>query len=277
MSPKIEGTLVLHELFAGRVDFIVLCSSLASVAAAFGQSDYSAANAFLDAYAHHLNKLGQRVVSINWDNWGDIGMAVNTKMPTHLEALRRQKLQEAIRSTEGVEAFVRVLRCGEPQVFVSTKDLNAIMAQMADAPAPSGELAPAQTESKNEYYPRPSLQTPYVEALTETESRLVVVWEELLGVRPVGIHDNFFDLGGHSLLGTQLVSRVHQALHYQMPLRQLFECPTVAQLAELIPRSKTVFEDVDAELLKRVEEMGEEQVQAELEQRLQARKGAANG
>jgi acyl carrier protein len=70
------------------------------------------------------------------------------------------------------------------------------------------------------------------------EASLVRMWEELLGVEPVGIHDSFFDLGGHSLVATQVISRVRQEHGTAPPLRLLFEEPTIARLAAAITEAK---------------------------------------
>jgi amino acid adenylation domain-containing protein len=67
-----------------------------------------------------------------------------------------------------------------------------------------------------------------------TEERLVEIWKQVLGVERVGIHDDFFDLGGHSLLATQVISRVQSAFQIQLPLRIIFEAPTVAGLAKAL-------------------------------------------
>ncbi|HEY9749091.1 MAG TPA: amino acid adenylation domain-containing protein [Allocoleopsis sp.] len=69
---------------------------------------------------------------------------------------------------------------------------------------------------------------------TETEQKLATIWVRLLGLSQVGIHDNFFELGGHSLLATQLMSRIRDALQVELPLRSLFEAPTIADLAKQI-------------------------------------------
>jgi acyl carrier protein len=79
----------------------------------------------------------------------------------------------------------------------------------------------------------------YVAARTTVEETLVGVWKELLGIAEVGVEDNFFDLGGHSLLVTQLMSRVREAFSVEIPLRPLYEQPTIAKLAELIEQSKS--------------------------------------
>ncbi|MBW8877601.1 MAG: amino acid adenylation domain-containing protein, partial [Acidobacteria bacterium] len=75
----------------------------------------------------------------------------------------------------------------------------------------------------------------YVAPRTEIERWLCEIWEELLGVERVGIEDNFFDLGGHSLLATQVVSRVRSALGVEVPLRTIFECPTIEGLSARLP------------------------------------------
>lgn len=85
--------------------------------------------------------------------------------------------------------------------------------------------------------------TTYVAPRTPSEEVLVGMWTSLLHVPQVGIHDNFFDLGGHSLLATQLVSRLRQTFHVELPLRTVFEAPTVATLAlhiEMAQRAGTV-------------------------------------
>ncbi|MBK5304814.1 MULTISPECIES: non-ribosomal peptide synthetase [Gammaproteobacteria] len=68
----------------------------------------------------------------------------------------------------------------------------------------------------------------------EQEQTLADIWAEVLKVEKVGVHDNFFELGGHSLLATQIASRVQKALQRNVPLRAMFECSTVAELAEYI-------------------------------------------
>ncbi|HEX7180735.1 MAG TPA: amino acid adenylation domain-containing protein [Thermoanaerobaculia bacterium] len=79
---------------------------------------------------------------------------------------------------------------------------------------------------------RSGLGTEYAPPRNAVEELLAAIWEEVLEIERVGIHDSFFDLGGHSLLATQVISRVRDALHLELPVRRLFESPTVAELAE---------------------------------------------
>jgi acyl-coenzyme A synthetase/AMP-(fatty) acid ligase/acyl carrier protein len=79
---------------------------------------------------------------------------------------------------------------------------------------------------------RPELDNSYVPPRTSIEQTLVDIWREILRLEKVGIHDNFFDLGGHSLLATKIISRVRDALKIDLPLRTLFETPTIQGLAQ---------------------------------------------
>ena len=82
------------------------------------------------------------------------------------------------------------------------------------------------------------LSSEFLAPRTSTEQVLADIWGEILHVKDVGVHDNFFELGGHSLLATQLVSRVQALFRIALPLRQVFERPTIATLAEVITRAK---------------------------------------
>jgi amino acid adenylation domain-containing protein len=94
----------------------------------------------------------------------------------------------------------------------------------ARLPAPSGE--------------RPQLAEAYVAPRTPVEERLARIWSEVLQVERVGVQDSFFALGGHSLNAMQVIARVRDAFQVELPLRPLFESPTVAALAGLIEEAR---------------------------------------
>src|SRR6185312_1739672 len=235
LAPKVRGALALDAVFRGRsLDFMVLFSSITSVLAQPGQVDYTAANAFLDAFAQERAARGEITLSLGWDAWREAGMAVDTQVPAELQEWRRQELKMGMTSAEGVEAFRRALAafCGaSPWLIVSTHDLAARLERNV-ASQVLLELERAQAPRAS--HPRPMLANSYVAPQSDAERRIAGVWQELLGIEQVGVHDNFFDLGGNSLMAIRIISRLKAELGVDVSEVSIFEGPTIASLALLL-------------------------------------------
>jgi amino acid adenylation domain-containing protein len=110
---------------------------------------------------------------------------------------------------------------------------------------------------------RVDLENSYVAPRTSVEQELADMWAQVLGVESVGVHDNFFDLGGHSLLATQLVSRVRNAFHVEVPLKDLFDAPTIADIALIIAQDLAGGEDGEevAKMLSELESLSDDEIQ----------------
>jgi amino acid adenylation domain-containing protein len=107
---------------------------------------------------------------------------------------------------------------------------------------------------------RPELTIPYVAPATATEKELAKIWAAVLSLDEVGIHDNFFELGGHSLSATRIISRVIAAFELQLPIRALFDSPTIAAMADVIStRMGRKADEKDVKrLLSEIESLSEE-------------------
>jgi len=104
----------------------------------------------------------------------------------------------------------------------------------------------------------------YLAPRTATEELLAGVWLQVLGVERVGVTDNFFELGGHSLLATRVISRVREVFHVDVPLRHLFDTPTIEGLAAAITESREEGDDVEtiARTFLELENLSEDEVKA---------------
>lgn len=257
LNPKVAGTLVLEKVFQNiNIDFLVLCSSLSSILGGVGQIDYCAANAFLDAIALRASRSERLTVSINWDTWQEVGMAVETAIPDQFKQ-KHEEIKTGILPQEGVDAFSRILQSGLPQIIVSTQELQTAIAQnysfksleelvfLADTLAPTDFSQPS--------HPRPHLRNAYVAPRNQVEQTVVNIWQQLLGIQQIGIEDNFFELGGDSLLATQVISRLRKVFDVEMSIRRLFETPTVADQALAVQQSQTEAENNSINTIARIE------------------------
>jgi amino acid adenylation domain-containing protein/FkbM family methyltransferase len=111
---------------------------------------------------------------------------------------------------------------------------------------------------------KPRRETVFVAARTPLEEDLVNIWRELLGVEQIGIHDKFFELGGHSLLLTRLASRIHRTFGVEVPLRVLFNTPTVVDMTTAIAARQVEHEDQTEahDLLEELKKLSPDEVKA---------------
>lgn len=257
---RIYGTRVLETLFRDKpLDFCLLISSNASPLGGIGFCAYSAACLGMDAFAVRRNQTGSVPwISATWDSWPTeefFGQEsrVHTSMDRY--AMTRQ---------EAEIAFERVVSRGKGQIVVSAGDLFArlnlwtgeslrlrpgndfrqiqgVVGEFAESRSPKGvegrSLSRAEDHSVSEVKDR---------SLSEVEGALLELWQDILGIQGIGIHDNFFDLQGDSLLGVQLISRINKTFQVKLPLPALFESPTVVELAERIEQLRASAEASDA-------------------------------
>jgi acyl transferase domain-containing protein/acyl carrier protein len=241
LAPKVNGTIVLDQVTRNdNLDFFVLCSSLAALVPSFGEIGYMAANIFLDSFAHYNTlKTGTYTVSVNWDTWREVGAAVeafNKRDEKGKEA--RVKLKEGILSQEGIDAFSYILETPSPQVVVSTKDLDMILAQFQPSNEDAeGEILASKTEieetqSEENLRPRPELSTPYLAPSGDIEKNLIKIWQAYFGIGGLGVNDDFFELGGDSLMAITLRARMQKGLEVNIPLSEIFNTPNIKKLAQ---------------------------------------------
>jgi amino acid adenylation domain-containing protein len=112
---------------------------------------------------------------------------------------------------------------------------------------------------------RPKLGVRYVEASTAVEKVLIGLWAEVMGVEAVGIHDNFWELGGDSLLAAQIVSRVNESFSQEFSPNTLLEAPTIAEFSVLLIEREAQSEKI-AEILLKIESMSVEEIERAIEE-----------
>jgi acyl transferase domain-containing protein/acyl carrier protein len=253
LGPKVDGTLVLEEVLADtEVELVVLFSSVTAwTGGGPGQIDYSAANAFLGAYAQSQSGKGRQVVTIDWNEWQwnawEAGLAgFDSEIQSILQEDRRRY---GITFAEGIEALERVLATGLPQVIVSSHDFLALVEESKRLTATYILQQKHTLRSVQETHLRPELAESYMPARNEIEQRIVTLWETLLGIAPVGINDNFFELGGNSLTGIDLIARLRKMFQLEtLAAHVLYEAPTVSTLALYIGNGKSDQEEVKERL-----------------------------
>jgi acyl transferase domain-containing protein len=229
---KARGVRALEAALEGMpLDFCLLVSSLASVLGGVGQAAYAAANAFMDSFARAHNRSHPVPwLSVNWDVWrvGDQAAAAVGPGAT-LKGLG----MSADEAAAVMEIALTARTAG--QLVVSTGDLAAridqwVKLESLNAQQPEAVASPVRPALS----PRPGLRKSYDAPRDETEQRIARIWQGALGIAEVGIHDSFAELGGHSLLAVKIVAELRKVFQIDVPLRALFDAPTVAELSRQI-------------------------------------------
>ncbi|NJN10674.1 MAG: SDR family oxidoreductase [Richelia sp. RM1_1_1] len=254
-QPKLKGTLVLDAVLQDiNLDFFVLFSSNTAITGGMGQVDYCAVNAFLDAFAHY-NYYQKQIftVSINWDwwqgnNWADSLMSAIPGLQAEFKQMREKY---GISFTEGTDTLNRILSINQPQVVVSTQSLTTAIERVNDLTIFINREQISTDNLSSSKHSRPILNSDFVEPSNAVEHHIANLWQDLLGIEKVGIDDKFFDLGGHSLIATQIVSQLRQYFHVEISLSHVFRAPTIAELA-------LVIEDL---LIRELEELTEDEAE----------------
>nr|BAW32322.1 nonribosomal peptide synthetase [uncultured Candidatus Entotheonella sp.] len=311
LQAKVFGTWALQQLLGDWPDIpFISFSSVNGLFGGVGVGAYAAANSFLDAFGHEqaVQRPG-RYYGLSWSFWDNVGMsrgyqghdavrargyhvidpeqglnAFQAAMghaapglyigldPTkrHIrrwveappETMRQLRAYYTVSADQNVVDFADLTipdRFGTPStcegVVLEAMPLDADGAMERDALLAMASSQPAATVA-----PR-----------TETERQIVAIWRELLASPPTGIESNFFELGGDSLLGAQMIARLHDVFKAELPLQTFFRYPTVVGLAAALMQQEARPGHIEAiaQVHASIEQMTPEQVRALLDAKRQ--------
>ncbi|MDE5068981.1 MAG: type I polyketide synthase [Trichodesmium sp. St4_bin8_1] len=256
-APKVTGTWNLHKLTKDiPLDFFVCFSSLASVLGSPGQSNYAAANAFMDAVAQYRQNLGLPGLSINWGPWANVGIAA--RMGAQQQGRLQSQGLQGIQTEQGLQALEEVLATDEAQIAIFNIDWPHLLSQFGQmTPAFLSEIAsqhPLQGKANQGPKQRELLEQMKV-ATTDQRQRLMV--DYLIGVVAKVLRrgkndlpdpeEGFFNLGMDSLMALDFGQMIQVDLGITLSSTSTFEYPNIQALAEYLEEIIPKVDEKEAE------------------------------
>lgn len=231
--PKIRGTLNLHLLTKNdNLDHFILFSSIASVIGAPGQSNYAAANAFMDAFSQYRHSSGLTSLSINWGPWSEVGMAKDFVALHHKNGIR------CIRPDKEGKLFDKLINLKDvAKIMIADIDVGRLMNRLPDNL--SAQYSHLLTTSGS-FETLPSAEKKINTTVLVNLSRLITdSLRVVLGFNHdhiINPDDNFFDLGMDSLFAMQFHEHLRENLrdHIDLPMVAIFQNPTINSLKKII-------------------------------------------
>ena len=275
MAPKVEGSWNLHRLTRDRpLDFFVFFSSSASLLGSLGQGNYAAANAFMDALAHHRRAQGLPALSINWGPWAEAGMAATVGGGQQrrwagqgvrvMEPGEGLRILQKLLLLEGAPAQVAVLpiQWGKFLGAFPADRLPRLLSEFVrevkreSGAAQAGDSEILRRLGQAREGDRLNLLIGYL----REEVERVLAFDGSVTIEP---EDRLFDLGLDSLMAVELKNRLQASLKCTLRSTLLFDYPTLAAVAEYLirellpltpaeaqPESHKVHQEVDETLAK---------------------------
>jgi amino acid adenylation domain-containing protein len=205
LAPKVTGTWNLHEAtLHDDLDFFVLASSRTSLVGAPGQSDYTAANAYLNAFALYRRAHGLPALAICWNAWAKVGMAA--RMNADIEGF-------SLAPEQAFGVLCAALSSGAPLVAVAMSDEDVSRYRLSGLSLPKVE----SNETRGHF----------------GETEILHIFRDCLGYEEeLSREDDFFDFGGDSISGTRIVARIRETLGVSVSVMDLLESQTIGEFMD---------------------------------------------
>lgn len=273
LSPKVQGTWILDMLtHQDNPDFFVLFSSIATIFDTINQSDYIAANSYMDSYACYRSMNSGKTLAIDWSTWKDIGLAAEQNFGI-------DTLFKAISTPMGLKCFEHLLNKKIQRVLIGEINFESKIIFLLDkyrfalSPEISKKLEGYKSRSggghrhlKKESAGKIKLSGRDKERYTEVEMEIAQICKDTLGFEEIDINETFFELGADSISMKRMYQSLERLYPGDMAVADLFEYPTIFKLSRCIaerrglvhsaePQNNKIEKDIDKELNDIFEEM----------------------
>jgi len=246
MAAKVAGTWILDQVTReDDLDFFMMFSSMNTVTGGMGQSDYVAANSYLDLYADSMRQQGRKGITVNWPLWQDVGLA------KAYEVDNRHSLFESITPRQGAAIFTELLQADRSQVIVGQlkRQLRreTIGQNMMNDYVLSESLKKQLNRALSSEHSQAgaTLQAEIIikdanhHEMTQSDKEIVQILARVLGLQEISIFANFEDLGGNSLLAVRLHKELDAAYPGIFAISDVFSYPTVHDMAAYLERKRS--------------------------------------
>ncbi|MFB2894586.1 AMP-binding protein [Aerosakkonemataceae cyanobacterium BLCC-F50] len=276
LHPKVFGAWTLHQLIKNKPESIFIHFS--SVSGWFGTyqlSAYAAANRFLDCFSHvQRYKNSLQSYCFAWSIWQELGNDRSYQM----RELSKSRGYYTLSTEQGLNSLLIGLCYSQPYLMVGIDGSNPYMRSYTDgecqplyelrtyykAVSPGLDGYFSNIEIKDRFGVSISCHFEQVQKIPQNQSRqssksfvaprnqielqLTQIWEKVLGIQPIGIQDNFFDLGGTSLTALRMFGQIEAKFGKLLPLSTLFKRSTIELLAEIVEPETALQLESDDEL-----------------------------
>lgn len=239
LLPKVQGTWILDQLTRkDELDFFIMFSSAITLVGGIGSSHYTAANCYMDAFSLQRGTSGTRYIALDWAPWYRSDSIADKKTFEEKHVFRILPLARALRGFD--EAICLDLN----KVIIGELNANASIFKLEDVLPFSlsqelkqklnGQKKKKESTTVTKCIKEVSLLGKSSGVYSITERKIAGIWGHILGYEQVNIYDNFFEMGGDSILATKMHELMQQEFSQKVSVADIFAYPTISKMAEYL-------------------------------------------